>query len=173
MTVRTTGRTPVRTTVRFRRSAAALAALALTVEGLGIALVNWILGVVVRRQRMSLAGSDPGLMSLAAWIAGGLFAGYLLLCAFVALRAALRDRPPRTAGRILLITCGVVHGLLGAFCVALVGWGAFAAVMAVLGLLVCTLLAYDPEAYDSQAYGLEGHDPEGPAQGAEATPPSR
>ncbi|WP_424889855.1 hypothetical protein [Streptomyces sp. XH2] len=135
-------------TVRLRRSVAGLAALALTAEGLGIALINWILGVVVRRQRMSLAGSDPRLMSLAAWIAGGLFALYLLLCAFVALRAALRDRPSRTAGRILLITCGVVHGLLGAFCVGVVGWGAFAAVMAVLALIVATLLAYDPERWN-------------------------
>ncbi|MFC5146046.1 hypothetical protein [Streptomyces aureoversilis] len=129
----------------FRRPVAGLAALALAVEGLGIALINWILGVVVRRQHMSLAGSDPGLMALAAWIAGGLFALYLLLCALVALRAALRDRPPRTAGRILLITCGVVHGLLGAFCVGLVGWSAFAVVMAVLALIVWTLMVYDPE----------------------------
>ncbi|CAM5427799.1 hypothetical protein [Streptomyces abikoensis] len=130
---------------RLRRPVAGLTALALAVEGLGIALINWILGVVVRRQRMSLAGSDPKLMALAAWIAGGLFALYLLTCAFVALRAALRDRPPRPAGRILLITCGVVHGLLGAFCAGVVGWGAFAAVMAVLALMVGTLLAYDPE----------------------------
>ncbi|MFF7728285.1 hypothetical protein [Streptomyces sp. NPDC008001] len=132
-------------TTRFRRPVAGATALALVVEGLGIALINWILGVVVRRQHMSLAGSDPGLMAVAAWIVGALFALYLLLCAVVALRAALRDRPPRTAARILLITCGVVHGLLGAFCVALVGWGAFAAVMAVLALIVSTLMAYDPE----------------------------
>ncbi|MEU1820781.1 hypothetical protein ABZ543_37215 [Streptomyces roseifaciens] len=135
----------------FRRPVAGLAALALAVEGLGIALINWILGVVVRRQHMSLAGSDPGLMALAAWIAGGLFALYLLLCAVVALRAALRDRPPRTAGRILLITCGVVHGLLGAFCVGLVGWSAFAAVMAVLALIVWTLMVYDPERWAQPA----------------------
>ncbi|MEU1675565.1 hypothetical protein ABZ752_26575 [Streptomyces roseifaciens] len=139
------------TRFRLRRPVAGLTALALAVEGLGIALVNWILGVVVRRQHMSLAGSDPGLMALAAWIAGGLFALYLLLCAVVALRAALRDRPPRTAGRILLITCGVVHGLLGAFCVGLVGWSAFAAVMAVLALVVWTLMVYDPERWDRPA----------------------
>ncbi|MCQ8770114.1 hypothetical protein [Streptomyces telluris] len=139
------------TRFRLRRPLAGLTALALAVEGLGIALVNWILGVVVRRQHMSLAGSDPGLMALAAWIAGGLFALYLLLCAVVALRAALRDRPPRTAGRILLITCGVVHGLLGAFCVGLVGWSAFAAVMAVLALVVWTLMVYDPERWAQPA----------------------
>ncbi|MFE5873319.1 hypothetical protein ACFQ6V_32350 [Streptomyces roseifaciens] len=139
------------TRFRLRRPVAGLAALALAVEGLGIALVNWILGVVVRRQHMSLAGSDPGLMALAAWIAGALFALYLLLCAAVALRAALRDRPPRTAGRILLITCGVVHGLLGAFCVGLVGWSAFAAVMAVLALIVWTLMLYDPERWTQPA----------------------
>ncbi|QLE73659.1 hypothetical protein FGW37_20570 [Streptomyces rectiverticillatus] len=136
---------------RFRRPVAGLAALALAVEGLGIALINWILGVVVRRQHMSLAGSDPGLMALAAWIAGALFALYLLLCAVVALRTALRDRPPRAAGRILLITCGVVHGLLGAFCVGLVGWTAFAVVMAVLALIVWTLMAYDPERWGQPA----------------------
>ncbi|MGK5733500.1 hypothetical protein [Streptomyces sp. URMC 124] len=136
---------------RFRRPVAGLAALALVLEGLGIALINWILGVVVRRQHMSLAGSDPGLMALAAWIAGGLFALYLFLCAAVSLRAALGDRPPRTAGRILLIACGVVHGLLGAICVGLVGWGAFAAVMAVLALIVWTLMAYDPERWAQPA----------------------
>ncbi|MET9418876.1 hypothetical protein ABZY03_32745 [Streptomyces klenkii] len=160
-------------TTRLRRSVAGLTALALAAEGLGIALINWILGVIVRRQRMSLAGSDPGLMSLAAWIAGGLFALYLLGCAFVALRAALRDRPPRTAARILLVTCGVVHGLLGAFCVALVGWGAFAAVMAVLALVVCTLLAYDPA---DQAWGGGrggGRGPGQPPEAVEAAPAPR
>ncbi|MBF6049926.1 hypothetical protein GO001_32885 [Streptomyces sp. NRRL B-1677] len=162
-------------TTRLRRSVAGLAALALAAEGLGIALINWILGVVVRRQRMSLAGSDPELMSLAAWIAGGLFALYLLGCAFVALRAALRDRPPRTAARILLVTCGVVHGLLGAFCVALVGWGAFAAVMAVLALLVCTLLAYDPAEADRARDGgrRRGRGPGQPPEGVEAAPAPR
>jgi hypothetical protein len=37
-----------------------------------------------------------------------------------------------------------VHGVLGALTVGLVGWAAFAALMAALGLIVLTLVAYGP-----------------------------
>ncbi|CAM5681124.1 hypothetical protein SCALM49S_07303 [Streptomyces californicus] len=39
-----------------------------------------------------------------------------------------------------------MHGVLGAVTVGLIGWSAFAFMMAVLALLVLTLLAYGPEA---------------------------
>lgn len=128
-----------------RRPVAAVAAIALTLEAVGIALLNWILGLVVDRQQMSLAGLDTDAMSVGTWVAGGLFGGYLLLCGAVLLRMALRDRVPGRFGRILLITCAVTHGVVGAFSVGPVGWPAFAFTMVVLGLVVLSLLAYEPE----------------------------
>ncbi|MGW3572567.1 hypothetical protein ACWDSL_53535, partial [Streptomyces sp. NPDC000941] len=118
----------------------------LIVEAAGIALLNWILGIVVDRQQMSLAGLDTDAMSIGTWVAGGLFGLYLLLCAVVLLRAGVRDRAPGRAARILLITCAVVHALVGAFVVGLVGWTAFALMMVMLGLIVLSLLSYDESA---------------------------
>jgi hypothetical protein len=118
-------------------------AFVLFVEAVCIALVNWFMGVVVDRQDMSLAGLDPGVMSTSSKVAGLLFGLYFALCGFTALRVALRDRPPAGLGRILLISAAVVHGLLGAFTVGLVGWGAFAFMMVVLGLIVLIFMAYD------------------------------
>ncbi|CAM5481109.1 hypothetical protein SBADM41S_04046 [Streptomyces badius] len=62
-----------------------------------------------------------------------------------ALIAGVRDRAPGRAGRIVLIGCAVVHGILGAVTVGLIGWAAGAFVMVVLALLVLTLLSYGPE----------------------------
>jgi hypothetical protein len=126
-----------------RRPVAWVAAIVLVVEAFGIALVNWFLGVVVDRQDMSLAGLDPAAMSVSSKVAGLVFGLYFALCGFVALRVALRDRAPVGLGRVLLISVAVVHGLLGAFTVGLVGWGAFAFMMVVLGLVVLILMAYD------------------------------
>ncbi|TPQ20539.1 hypothetical protein [Streptomyces sporangiiformans] len=126
-----------------RRPVAWVAAIVLFVEAFGIALVNWFLGVVVDRQDMSLAGLDPAAMSVSSKVAGLVFGLYFALCGFVALRVALRDRAPAGLGRVLLISVAVVHGLLGAFTVGLVGWGAFAFMMVVLGLVVLILMAYD------------------------------
>ncbi|MFJ8820311.1 hypothetical protein ACIREE_00850 [Streptomyces sp. NPDC102467] len=126
-----------------RRPVAWVAAIVLLAEALGIGFVNWFLGLVVEGQDMSLAGLDPQAMSVGAWVAGGVFGIYLVLCAFVLARAAATDRSPGTVGRILLISAAVVHGLLGAFCVGLVGWPAFAFMMVVLALVVFTLVAYD------------------------------
>ncbi|GAA5028220.1 hypothetical protein GCM10023335_65910 [Streptomyces siamensis] len=118
-------------------------AIVLFVEAIGIALLNWFLGVVVDRQDMSLAGLDPDMMSVSSKVGGLVFGLYFAACALTALLVALRDRAPRVLGRVLLISAAVVHGLLGAFTVGLVGWGAFAFMMVVLGLIVFTLLAYD------------------------------
>ncbi|MFE1956349.1 hypothetical protein ACFW9D_38425 [Streptomyces sp. NPDC059524] len=120
-----------------------VAAIVLIAEALGIVFLNWFLGLVVDRQDMSLAGLDPRAMSIGAWVAGGLFGLYLVLCALVLVRAAVRDRAPGGFGRILLISAAVVHGLLGAFSIGLVGWLAFVFMMVVLALIVLTLVAYD------------------------------
>jgi hypothetical protein len=146
-----------------RRPVAAVAAVTLMLEAIGIALLNWILGLVVDRQQMSMGGLDTDAMSVGTWAAGGVFGLYLLLCGVVMLRIALRDRAPGRAGRILLVTCAVVHGLLGAFSVGLVGWPAFAFMMVVLGLIVLTLLAYEPERPAEEAADPGGQDAPSPA----------
>lgn len=125
-----------------RRPVALVAAVVLVLEACGIVLLNWILSIVVDRQQMSLAGLQPRAMSAGSWIGGGVFGLYLLFCAAVLVRGALRDRAPGGFARICLISCAVVHGVLGALAVGLAGWVAFLAMMVVLGLLVLTLLAY-------------------------------
>lgn len=75
-----------------RRPVTWVAAIVLFAEAIGIALLNWFLGLVVDRQDMSLAGLDPRAMSVSAWIAGALFGLYLALCAIVLARVAVRDR---------------------------------------------------------------------------------
>lgn len=119
-----------------------MAAVVLMCEAVGIGLLNWFLGLVVDEQEMSLAGLEPRTMTLSTWVAGVLFGGYLLLCAVFLLRMAIRDRAPGSFPRLLLISCAVVHGLLGAFSVGLVGWLAFLTMMLVLALLVLPLVAY-------------------------------
>lgn len=126
----------------MRRPVAWVAAIVLFVEAIGIALLNWLLGTVVDNQDMSLAGLDPDMMSISSKIGGLVFGAYFALCGLTALLAAVRDRAPGLFGRILLISAAVVHGLLGALTVGLVGWGAFAFLMVGLALIVFTLLAF-------------------------------
>ncbi|WP_237317791.1 hypothetical protein [Streptomyces sp. JJ36] len=128
-----------------RRPVAGVAAVVLVAEAIGIVLAQIFLGMVVDDQQMSLAGLEPRAMTVGAVAGGVLFGGYLLLCAAVLLRMALRDRPPRPFFRILLISAAVVHGVLGAFTVGLVGWSAFVLLMTVLGLIVWSLVAYGEE----------------------------
>ncbi|WP_320780362.1 hypothetical protein [Streptomyces sp. CRN 30] len=118
-------------------------AVLLFVEALGVVALNWILGIVVGRQRMSLAGLDADLMSVSAKIAGIVFGLYFALCGLVALLVAVRDRRPAGLGRVLLISAAVTHALLGAFCWGLVGAAAFAYMVVVLGLIVLLLMTYD------------------------------
>lgn len=136
--------------VAARRPVAWVAAVVLVLEALAILFLNYVLSVVVDRQHMSMAGMDPAAMSAGAWVLGAVFALYLACCAVLLARIAVRDRPPGTFGRIVLITCAVVHAVLGAFAVGLVGWTAFALLMVVLALLVLTLTAY------GTAYGPGG-----------------
>ncbi|MFJ6834551.1 hypothetical protein [Streptomyces sp. NPDC091209] len=126
-----------------RRPVVWVAAIVLFLEAMGIALLNWYLGVVVDRQDMSMAGLDSDLMSLSSKIGGLVFGLYFAACAVAALLVALRQRPPGLLGRVLLISAAVVHALLGAFTVGLVGWGAFTFMMVAFALVVFTLLAYD------------------------------
>ncbi|WP_210585502.1 hypothetical protein [Streptomyces sp. GESEQ-35] len=128
-----------------RRPVAWIVAVVLFVEALFIAALNWFLGIVVDRQDMSLAGLDPDMMSLSSKIGGVLFGLYFAFCGLVALLVALRGRRPAGFGRVLLISCAVVHGLLGAFTWGLVGWPAFLFMMVVLGFIVLLLMTYDAE----------------------------
>jgi hypothetical protein len=139
--------------VVVRRPVAWVVAVVLFVEALGVAALNWFLGVVVDRQDMSLAGLDPDMMSTSSKIGGILFGLYFALCGLVALLVALRDRAPAGLGRILLISAAVVHGLLGAFAWGLLGWPQFLFMVVVLALIVLMLMTYDspgaPEAADA------------------------
>ncbi|WP_338896390.1 hypothetical protein WBG99_12410 [Streptomyces sp. TG1A-60] len=127
----------------IRRPVAVVTAIVLIAEGLGIAGLQWFLGTVVDRQKMSLAGLDPDAMSVSTKAGGLVFGLYFVLCGVVALLVAVRNRPAAGLGRILLISVAVVHGLLGALTVGLVGWGAFAFMMVVLGLVLLTLMTYE------------------------------
>ncbi|MEO3840510.1 MULTISPECIES: hypothetical protein [unclassified Streptomyces] len=127
----------------MRRTVAAVAGAALLAEAVALAVVHFVLGSVVDRQDMSLAGLDSGLMSASTRAAGVAIGLYLLCCGAVALRIAVRDRAPGRAGRILLVSCAVLHAVLAAVAVGLVGWAAFAGLMVLFGLIVLTLTAED------------------------------
>lgn len=129
----------------MRRGIAVGTAVALVLEAFAVAFVNWILGLVVRHQSMSLAGLDSDAMAVGSWIAGALFALFLIGCAVLVARIARRDRMTGRVSRIVLIVCAVVHGVVGAVVVGLVGWYAFVVMMAILAGLVGTLLMYAPE----------------------------
>ncbi|MFC8263623.1 hypothetical protein ACFYWN_24770 [Streptomyces sp. NPDC002917] len=126
----------------MRRPVAFVAAIVLFGEAAGMVLVNGILATVVDNQEMSLAGLDPAAMSAGAWVMGGVAGLYLVLCGLVLLLTGIRDRAPGRVGRAALIGCAVVHGVLGALTVGLIGWAAFVFMMVVLGLIVLTLVAY-------------------------------
>ncbi len=122
-------------------------------EALVIAALNWFLGIVVDRQKMSLAGLDPDVMSTSSKVGGVVFGLYFVLCAVVALLVAIRNRAPAGFGRVLLISVAVVHALLGAFTLSLVGWPAFLFMMVMLGLVVLLLVTYDRDGGPAQASG--------------------
>ncbi|MFD3519579.1 hypothetical protein [Streptomyces sp. NPDC058653] len=125
-----------------RRPVAWVAAIVLLVEAVGFVFVNGLMATVVDNQQMSLAGLDPDAMSTGAWSAGVATGFYLVVCAVLLVRAAITDRGFGRVAKPVLISCAVLHGLLGALAVGLVGWTAFLSMMVVLGLLVLTLVAY-------------------------------
>ncbi|WP_307128859.1 hypothetical protein [Streptomyces sp. B1I3] len=143
----------------MRRSLAVVTAIVLFGEAAGIVVVNLVLATVVDNQSMSLAGTDPGVMSTGTLVMGGVAGLLLVLCGLIPLLAAIRDRAPGRVARITLIGCAVVHGVLGALAVGLVGWAAFAFMMAVLALLVLTLLAYERRGPVTGAAGAEAGAP--------------
>ncbi|MBO0917747.1 hypothetical protein [Streptomyces laculatispora] len=142
-----------------RRPVAFIAAIVLFAEAVGIVIINGVMATFVKNQDMSLAGMDPGVMANGTWATGGVFGLFLLLCGVLILLSGIRDRAPGRIARIVLICCAVIHGVLGALTVGLVGWAAFAFMMVVLGLIVLTLVAY-------------GADREEPAAGAGTEKPA-
>ncbi|MFG2871630.1 hypothetical protein [Streptomyces sp. NPDC048338] len=125
-----------------RRPIALVTAAVLLLEAPGIVALNAVMARFLEVQSMSLDGMDPDAMVTGTWALGIVSGALLALCALVALLAGVRDRRPGRAGRILLVGCAVVHGVLGAVTVGLIGWGAFAFMVLVLGLIVLTLVAY-------------------------------
>ncbi|MEU5917850.1 hypothetical protein [Streptomyces sp. NPDC047141] len=128
-----------------RRPIALVTAAVLFLEAPGIVAVNAVMAGFLEAQSMSLDGMDPDAMVKGTWGLGIASGVALVVCALVALVAGVRDRRPGRFGRGLLIGCAVVHGVLGAVAVALLGWTAFAFLVAVLGLVVLTLVAYGKE----------------------------
>ncbi|MFE5833543.1 hypothetical protein ACFQ8W_25270 [Streptomyces sp. NPDC056508] len=128
-----------------RRPIALATAVVLLLEAPGIVAVNAVMARFVEAQSMSLDGMDPDAMVTGTWALGIVSGAALVLCALVALLAGLRDRRPGRLGRGLLIGCAIVHGVLGAVSVGLLGWEAFAFLTVVLGLIVLTLVAYGKE----------------------------
>ncbi|AZS85405.1 hypothetical protein AB0465_19685 [Streptomyces griseoviridis] len=126
-----------------RRPVAWIVAVVLFGEALFFAAFNWFLGVVVDRQKMSLAGLDPEVMARASKIGGIVFGLYFALCGLVALLVAVRDRQPAGLGRVLLISVAVVHGLLAAFAWGPIGPAVFLGLLVVLALIVLLLVSYD------------------------------
>ena len=118
-----------------RRPVAVVAAIVLLVEAVGIVVLNWHPRHRRRRQDMSLAGLDPDAMSTRRPGSAGSSASTSRCAAGGAAGGAARPAPAGF-GRILLISAAVVHGVLGAFAVGLVGWDAFVFMMVVLALIV-------------------------------------
>ncbi|MFI8961208.1 hypothetical protein ACIGO8_03755 [Streptomyces sp. NPDC053493] len=125
-----------------RRPIALVTAAVLFLEAPGIVAINAVMARFVKGQSMSLDGLHPDAMYTGTWALGIASGALLVLCALVPLIAAIRDRRPGRAGRVLLVGCAVVHGALGAVAVGLLGWAAFAFLMVVVGLIVLTLVAY-------------------------------
>ncbi|MBB4983425.1 MULTISPECIES: hypothetical protein [Streptomyces] len=128
-----------------RRPIALVTAAVLFLEAPGIVAINAVMAGFLEAQSMSLAGMDPDAMVTGTWGLGIASGAALLLCGLVALVAGVRDRRPGRFGRALLIGCAIVHGVLGAVSVGLLGWPAFAFLVTVLGLVVLTLVAYGEE----------------------------
>ncbi|GAA5212944.1 hypothetical protein GCM10023323_51530 [Streptomyces thinghirensis] len=152
----------------MRRPVAWIVAVVLFAEAVGVAALNWFLGIVVDRQDMSLAGLDPDMMSVSSKIGGVVFGLYFALCGLVALLVALRDRAPAGLGRVLLISAAVVHGVLGAFTWGLVGWHAFLFMILTLALIVLLLMTYD--AREEPAAGQRPEEGKG-GDGSPVSPP--
>ncbi|MFH7593794.1 hypothetical protein WDV06_01635 [Streptomyces racemochromogenes] len=126
----------------LRRLVAGLGALALVAEAAVLVVVHLVLGRATAGQSMSVAGSDPEVMSKATYGLGAALGAFLLLAAALLAAAAVRDHPPGRTARVVLVAAAVTHVVLGALAAALVGWGAFAAVMSAFCLIAGTLILH-------------------------------
>lgn len=124
-----------------RTAVAWVTAVVLLAEAFGVILLCLTLGAVVDNQSMSLAGIDPDLVVNSTYVLAVVAGLLLVLCAVVALLCALRHSGPGRAGRVLLIVAAVVHGVLAAATLALVGWPVFVALLVVLALIVWLLVS--------------------------------
>ncbi|AMM10702.1 hypothetical protein [Streptomyces albidoflavus] len=149
-----------------RRVAAVAAGVVLFAEAFGVFMLLMTVGIVVENQSMSLDGLDPAMMSGGALGFGIFSAVFLAGCGLVLLLVGVRDRAPARFARILLVVVAVVHGVLGALTVGLVGWEAFAVLMVVLALIVFTLVAYGPGGRPQKPEAQQGA---GSEQGEERT----
>ncbi|WP_371776463.1 hypothetical protein [Streptomyces sp. NBC_01438] len=145
-----------------RRPVAFISAIVLVAEAVGVVIVNGVMATFVKNQDMSLAGTDPGAMANGTWVLGGISGLFLLLCGALLLLTGIRDRAPGRIARVVLIGCAVIHGVLGALAVGLIGWTAFVSMMVVLGLIVLTLVAYGP-GREEPATGADAEKPVAPA----------
>ncbi|MFF3086265.1 hypothetical protein ACFVRB_14635 [Streptomyces nojiriensis] len=155
----------------LRRLVAGLAAIVLVVEAAVLVLVHIVLGRTTANQSMSIAGSDPDVMSKATYAMGAGMGAFLVLCAVLAATTALRDRSPGRFGRVVLISGAVAHGVLGILSVALVGWAAFATTTLILCLLVLTLTAYAARPALTGGNGAGEGDPVGDTPPLPPSPP--
>ncbi|MFE2289389.1 hypothetical protein ACFXDJ_35110 [Streptomyces sp. NPDC059443] len=144
-------------------------AVVLVVEAAVLVFVHIVLGRTARNQSMSIAGMDPDVMSKATYAMGAGMGAFLLLCAVLLAVAAIRDRAPGAFARVVLVAAAVIHGLLGALVVGLVGWGAFAVMMLILCLLVLSLMLYAAKGAGGGAGGAA--DGGGAADDVQDTPP--
>ncbi|MFF3173119.1 hypothetical protein ACFVQ0_10875 [Streptomyces sp. NPDC057900] len=139
-----------------------ISAIVLVAEAVGVVIVNGVMATFVKNQDMSLAGTDPHVMANGAWVLGGISGLFLLLCGVLLLLTGIRDRAPGRIARVVLIGCAVVHGVLGALAVGLIGWTAFVSMMVVLGLIVLTLVAYG-DGREEPVTGTDAEKPVAPA----------
>lgn len=154
----------------LRRPVALVTAVVLFCEAVGVALLNWTLGTLVDHQHMSLAGLDPDKMSASSKIGGLVFGLYFVLCGIAALAVCVRNRPSAGLGRVLLISAAVVHAVLGAFAVGLIGWRAFAYMMVVFALIVLTLMTYDRAQEQPRPAATDAPGPPDPSAGPAGQP---
>ncbi|ONK11884.1 hypothetical protein STBA_26200 [Streptomyces sp. MP131-18] len=150
---------------------AAVAAVVVTGGAAVLGLVHWILGLAADRQEMSLGGVSPTAIRAGAWSAGAALAAYLLLCGALLARTAIRDVAPHRVARAALAAAAVLHAVLGALAVGLVGWAAFAVLIVVFGLIMLTLTLYPPPEDAGPAAGsgpqVGDGDPDPGEQGAQ------
>ncbi|MEV8536771.1 hypothetical protein [Streptomyces sp. NPDC051211] len=161
----------------LRRLVAGAATLVLVAEAAVLVLVHVVLGRTTASQSMSIAGSDPDVMSKATYAMGAGIGAFLLLCAALLAVAAIRDRAPGRFARAVLIGAAFTHGILGALVVGLVGWPAFAVMMLILCLIVLALMLFPDTPDTPDTPKAEGADAAGRAAGgspgpAEVTPTS-